>query len=54
MLLRPLDIFLQHFVTGEGEFLSDLPVTLCVTKVYCFGLFVNSILCDTLPAPGKA
>lgn len=53
LLLRPLDILL-HFVTGEGEFFSDLPVTLCVTKVYCFGLFVNNILYDTLPAPGKA
>lgn len=53
LLLRPLDMLL-HFVTGEGEFFSDLPVTLCVTKVYCFGLFVNNILYDTLPAPGKA
>lgn len=52
MLLRPLDIFLQ--VTGEGGFLSDLPVTLCVTEMYFFGLFVNNTLCDTLPAPGKA
>lgn len=52
MLLRLLDIFLQ--VTGEGGFLSNLPVTLCVTEMYFFGLLVSNILCDTLPARGKA
>lgn len=26
---------------------------LCVAELYCFGLFVNITLCDTLPAPAK-
>lgn len=25
----------------------------CVVEMYCSGLFVNIVLCDTLPAPGE-
>lgn len=29
------------------------PAKPCVVEMYCSGLFVNLVLCDTLPAPGE-
>lgn len=53
MVFRPSNVFFWHLRLLVGGGFLRLPGKAVYLSCICFELFLNVVLCDTLPAPGK-